>query len=210
MLIHATREVRAPRLRLPSARGGCYGSARPLSSRGGDAMRVVKIHEVPSLRQRVSEEEWQARVDLAAAYRLVAHYGWTHLINNHISVRVPGTRRSVPDQPLRPALRAGHRLEPGQDRRRRQRARRHALRGEPRGLRHPQRDPHGAQGPARHPAHPHGGRTGDLGARLRAADAQPERHALLQAHRLPRVRRRRATISTSASASSPISATTSA
>jgi ribulose-5-phosphate 4-epimerase/fuculose-1-phosphate aldolase len=54
-------------------------------------MNVVKIHQVPSLRQRVSDEEWQARVELAAAYRLVAHYGWTHLINNHISLRVPGT-----------------------------------------------------------------------------------------------------------------------
>jgi ribulose-5-phosphate 4-epimerase/fuculose-1-phosphate aldolase len=54
-------------------------------------MAVAKIHEVPSLRQRVSDDEWQARVDLAAAYRLVAHYGWTHMINNHISVRVPGT-----------------------------------------------------------------------------------------------------------------------
>src|SRR4029077_17080047 len=56
-----------------------------------NAMQVVKAVEVPSLRQRVSEEEWKARLDLAAAYRLVAHYGWTHLINNHISVRVPGT-----------------------------------------------------------------------------------------------------------------------
>ena len=54
-------------------------------------MTVVRIHQVPSLRQRVSDEEWQARIDLAAAYRLVAHYGWTHLINNHISLRVPGT-----------------------------------------------------------------------------------------------------------------------
>src|SRR5262249_21960887 len=54
-------------------------------------MAVAKIHEVPSRRQQVSDEEWQARVDLAAAYRLVAHYGWTHMLNNHISVRVPGT-----------------------------------------------------------------------------------------------------------------------
>jgi ribulose-5-phosphate 4-epimerase/fuculose-1-phosphate aldolase len=53
-------------------------------------MQVVKSSGVPSVRQRVSDEEWQARVELAAAYRLVAHYGWTHLINNHISVRVPG------------------------------------------------------------------------------------------------------------------------
>ncbi|MBV8368953.1 MAG: class II aldolase/adducin family protein [Candidatus Eremiobacteraeota bacterium] len=47
----------------------------------------------PSLapaRERVSDEEWQVRVDLAAAYRLVAHYGWDDLIFTHISARVPG------------------------------------------------------------------------------------------------------------------------
>src|SRR5437867_5652335 len=39
---------------------------------------------------QVSAEEWQARVDLAAAYRLVALYGWDDLIFTHISARVPG------------------------------------------------------------------------------------------------------------------------
>ena len=53
-------------------------------------MAAVATLEIPSLEHRVNEAEWQARVDLAAAYRLVAHYGWTHLINNHISLRVPG------------------------------------------------------------------------------------------------------------------------
>ncbi|MGH9929116.1 MAG: class II aldolase/adducin family protein [Pyrinomonadaceae bacterium] len=43
-----------------------------------------------SVRQKVSEPEWQARVDLAAAYRLVAHYGWDDLIFTHLSARVPG------------------------------------------------------------------------------------------------------------------------
>ena len=43
-----------------------------------------------TVRDRVSAEEWQARVDLAAAYRLVAHYGWDDLIFTHISARVPG------------------------------------------------------------------------------------------------------------------------
>ncbi len=38
-----------------------------------------------------SDAEWQTRVDLAAAYRLVDHFGWTDLIYNHISARVPGT-----------------------------------------------------------------------------------------------------------------------
>src|SRR5438552_13663079 len=40
--------------------------------------------------QEMSEQEWQARVDLAAAYRLVAHYGWDDLIFTHLSARVPG------------------------------------------------------------------------------------------------------------------------
>ena len=39
----------------------------------------------------MSEAEWAARVDLAAAYRLAAIYGWTDLNNTHFSVRVPGT-----------------------------------------------------------------------------------------------------------------------
>lgn len=38
-----------------------------------------------------SAAERQARVDLAACYRLVAHYGWDDLIFTHISARVPGT-----------------------------------------------------------------------------------------------------------------------
>ena len=38
----------------------------------------------------ISAEEWQTRVDLAACYRLHAHYGWTDLIYTHISARVPG------------------------------------------------------------------------------------------------------------------------
>jgi ribulose-5-phosphate 4-epimerase/fuculose-1-phosphate aldolase len=42
------------------------------------------------LADQVSAEEWQTRVDLAAAYRLVALYGWDDLIFTHISARVPG------------------------------------------------------------------------------------------------------------------------
>ena len=40
---------------------------------------------------RYSPEEWQTRVDLAACYRLVAYYGLTDLVSNHISARVLGT-----------------------------------------------------------------------------------------------------------------------
>jgi ribulose-5-phosphate 4-epimerase/fuculose-1-phosphate aldolase len=46
--------------------------------------------KLPSLKGQVSPEEWQLRVDLAAAYRLVAHYGWDDLIFTHISARIPG------------------------------------------------------------------------------------------------------------------------
>src|SRR5438105_646389 len=43
-----------------------------------------------TIRDQVTDAEWQARVDLAAAYRLVALYGWDDLIFTHISARVPG------------------------------------------------------------------------------------------------------------------------
>ena len=44
-----------------------------------------------SVRDTVSPEEWQTRVELAACYRLVDKYGMTDLIYNHITARVPGT-----------------------------------------------------------------------------------------------------------------------
>ncbi len=43
-----------------------------------------------SVQQRVSEQEWRLRVDLAACYRLVALYGWSDLVFTHISARIPG------------------------------------------------------------------------------------------------------------------------
>ena len=46
--------------------------------------------EIPSLHGKVSEEEWKIRVDLAAAYRLIAYYGWDDLIFTHLSARIPG------------------------------------------------------------------------------------------------------------------------
>ncbi|MFK8012493.1 MAG: class II aldolase/adducin family protein [Marinicellaceae bacterium] len=44
-----------------------------------------------SVKQQVSEAEWNLRVDLAAAYRLVAYYGWDDLVFTHLSARVPNT-----------------------------------------------------------------------------------------------------------------------
>ena len=44
-----------------------------------------------SIKDEVSPEEWQARLDLAACYRLVDVYGMTDLIYNHITARIPDT-----------------------------------------------------------------------------------------------------------------------
>ncbi|MEO1242419.1 MAG: class II aldolase/adducin family protein [Pseudomonadota bacterium] len=44
---------------------------------------------LPSLKGKVSDEEWRLRCDLAATYRLAALYGWDDMIFTHISVRCP-------------------------------------------------------------------------------------------------------------------------
>jgi len=49
-----------------------------------------KMNQGIPINKRVSAEEWQIRIDLAAAYRLVAHFGWDDLVFTHISARVPG------------------------------------------------------------------------------------------------------------------------
>jgi ribulose-5-phosphate 4-epimerase/fuculose-1-phosphate aldolase len=51
----------------------------------------LKSVATPSARGRVSKEEWEVRVDLAAAYQLAAIFRWTDLIYTHFSARVPGT-----------------------------------------------------------------------------------------------------------------------
>ena len=51
--------------------------------------KVRNLVKAP-LRERVSAEEWETRVNLAACYRLAAHYRMTDLIYTHISARVPG------------------------------------------------------------------------------------------------------------------------
>ena len=48
------------------------------------------VLQIPSMKDKVSDAEWQARVDLAACYRLVDLYGMADMMANHISARVPG------------------------------------------------------------------------------------------------------------------------
>ena len=59
-------------------------------NRGMSEAKPIAAVEIPSLKGKVSDEEWAIRVDLAAAYRLVAHYGWDDLIFTHLSARIPG------------------------------------------------------------------------------------------------------------------------
>ena len=47
--------------------------------------------QFPSLKNTVSAQEWQARVQLAACYRLIDYYGMSDLIYNHITASIPGT-----------------------------------------------------------------------------------------------------------------------
>jgi ribulose-5-phosphate 4-epimerase/fuculose-1-phosphate aldolase len=52
---------------------------------------TVQIGKKPRpIRERVSKAEWQARCELAAAHRLVAHFVFVDMTYNHVSVRVPG------------------------------------------------------------------------------------------------------------------------
>src|SRR5688500_7170244 len=57
---------------------------------GGAMTSEVRKLATPSVRDRVSSEEWDMRVNLAACYRLAAHFRMTDLIYTHISARVPG------------------------------------------------------------------------------------------------------------------------
>lgn len=51
---------------------------------------ATQIKQPESLKDQVSQEEWQARLDLAACYRIFDHLGWSESIYNHISLKVPG------------------------------------------------------------------------------------------------------------------------
>jgi ribulose-5-phosphate 4-epimerase/fuculose-1-phosphate aldolase len=51
---------------------------------------VARVAKANTVRAQVSAAEWKARIELAAAYRLIAHFGIRDLTYNHLSVRVPG------------------------------------------------------------------------------------------------------------------------
>ena len=49
------------------------------------------VYNFPSSLKGMSEVEWKARLELAAVYRLTDYYGWTSVVYNHITLRVPDT-----------------------------------------------------------------------------------------------------------------------
>jgi len=55
--------------------------------------RTSKVRRPARAKPRVSKEERELRINVAAAYRLVALYGWDDLVFTHISARVPGPER---------------------------------------------------------------------------------------------------------------------
>jgi ribulose-5-phosphate 4-epimerase/fuculose-1-phosphate aldolase len=54
-------------------------------------MTATVLKTRKSVREQVSKEEWDTRVNLAACYRLMAEFGMVEMVANHISARVPGS-----------------------------------------------------------------------------------------------------------------------
>ncbi len=63
-------------------------------------MATLPLNSSQIVRDQVSPEEWQTRIDLACAYRLIAHNGWDDLIFTHLSARVPGPDKHFLINPL--------------------------------------------------------------------------------------------------------------
>ena len=128
--------------------------------------------EFPCIKNEVSPEEWQARVELAACYRLVDLYGMTDLIYNHITARIPGTehllinlygllyKEITASSLVKIDVEGEHHLEAG-----------HRLRHQQVRLRDPRRDPQGAARRRMRAPHPHPRRHGGVRDGVRAAAA---------------------------------------
>jgi ribulose-5-phosphate 4-epimerase/fuculose-1-phosphate aldolase len=74
----------------PCDRQEMYMNRVDTMARQMSGARPLDQLDIASLEGKVSDEEWALRVDLAAAYRIVADYGWDDLIFTHLSVRIPG------------------------------------------------------------------------------------------------------------------------
>ena len=165
-------------------------ASRDTPDRIARTMTAMNRHPPSSARPASAADEWDARVQLAAAYRIFDHLGWTELIYNHISLRVPGEHGALPDQPVRPALLARCCASnlvkvdlAGQHRRPRR------LADQP-GRHHlPRRDPRDPARRALRDAPAHDGDAGGLLPEGRPGLHQLLRRAALRQGRVPRLRR---------------------
>ena len=62
----------------------------PTDSRPGIDIDASMMRRKPAT---IADDEWRARIELAACYRIFDFLGWTELIYNHITLRVPGPER---------------------------------------------------------------------------------------------------------------------
>src|ERR1700687_447870 len=77
------------------------GATRCMNGVGDGGSRMDPLETRLAARPRhVSPEEWAVRVDLAACYRLIAHFGWDDLVLTHNSARVPGTTDQMLIKPI--------------------------------------------------------------------------------------------------------------
>jgi len=65
-------------------------STKTLVEMSVDSMASITSDKEHSLKEKVGASEWSARCELAALYRLIAHYRMTDLIDTHLTLRVPG------------------------------------------------------------------------------------------------------------------------
>ena len=152
-------------------------------------MPVTQIKKSQAVREQVSKEEWETRVNLAACYRLMHVFGMTEMIANHISARVPGTEDHFLINPygmLYEEITASCLIKIDLDGN--ILFNRDRLRHQPGGLRDPQRGARGAARRRLRDPHAHARRHGGVGDEVRAAAARADRDALRR-HRLSRLRR---------------------
>ena len=84
------QRARGVRRSAPRPPGGTTHEPRRQHEPRNEDAKAIDSVDIPSLKGKVSDEEWAIRVDLAAAYRMVAYYGWDDLIFTHLSARIPG------------------------------------------------------------------------------------------------------------------------
>ena len=76
---------------------------------------ITPIRKAPDRPDELTERDM--RVDLAACYRLIAHFGMDDLVYSHITARVPGAGHQYLLNPYGSDVRRNHGLEPRQGRR---------------------------------------------------------------------------------------------